>query len=193
MRVRGQPTAARTGTRMPSIDVSTDVLDFLLSQTSYFGESADSILRRLLLHPGESEPPLREKSPALDTSEFAHSGMFRSTEHTELEKLLSSTRFRTSSTVAERFLLVLSCVLRHHPDPRSTVLSIRGRKRLYFAPSARELNEAGTSVNPQQIPRTGLWAVTNNDTPTKRSLLKRVLTALSYPDALVDQAVQALE
>jgi negative modulator of initiation of replication len=84
-------------------------------------------------------------------------------------------------TAVERFLVLLGWLEKEHRENFHKVLSIGGRQRRYFATSARELNETGTSVHPAQIPGCGYWVVTNNDTPKKARIVKEVLEVLGVP------------
>ena len=155
---------------MKTIEIEADVYEYLLGRTTRIGESASEILRRLL---GISEESII-------------------TTDTELSECLNADAFKAQPDVIGKFLYVLGYVYQRNPEHFKKVLAISGRRRKYFAPTSKELEESGSSVYPKQIPNSPFWVVTNNDTPKKRRMLRDVLGLLGYSKISVKQAVEAL-
>jgi negative modulator of initiation of replication len=98
---------------------------------------------------------------------------------------VQSPSFLSLRSAVDQFLNVLSFVHAQNRDNFKMAESLGGRKRKYFAPSQKELEDSGTSVNPKEIPGTPYFVVTNNDTNNKRLLLQRVLRLLRYSETTV--------
>ena len=98
----------------------------------------------------------------------------------KLDSCLNNPRFQTERDAVGKFLFMLSWLYKHHGHEFKKVLQIRGKRRHYFAQSADDLEESGRSVNPQQIPDSPYWVVTNNDTPKKKRMLQDVMHILGY-------------
>ncbi|MDN7124089.1 replication initiation regulator SeqA [Pseudidiomarina terrestris] len=153
------------------IEIDDDIYRHIASHTQHIGESASSILRRLLgldqsgaLPTGaEAEPPVAEK---------AHG-------RTIFDSMTSADLAGQRSVVA-RFLYILGMLHKCHPEMFPKVLQISGRDRQYFSRSAAELEASGTSTNPKQIPNSDFYVVTNNNTTRKKSMLNQVALELGY-------------
>jgi negative modulator of initiation of replication len=78
-------------------------------------------------------------------------------------------------SIVARFLYILSMLHRCHASQFDQVLHISGRDRKYFARAERELEEAGTSTNPKQIPDTDYY-----NTTRKKMMLTQVALELGY-------------
>ncbi len=160
---------------MKSIQIEDDVYGYLLKNAMEIGESASSILRRLLGISGGSTGRTSSDLPK-----------------TEISDCLSGSAFKAQSDVVGRFLCILSFIYRADPEKFKKVLDISGKRRKYFALSKKELEDSGRSVYPKQIPSTPAWVITNNDTPKKRRMLQDVMHVLGYSNAAITQAVEAL-
>lgn len=110
-----------------------------------------------------------------------------------------STQDRTPERLAihhkavDRFLILLGWLHEEHRENFSKVLRVEGSQRRYFATSPRELEETGTSVHPAQIPRSGYWVITNNDTPKKARMMDDVLQVLNVPFAQRMRWIKAIK
>jgi negative modulator of initiation of replication len=178
---------------MKSIEIDDDLYRFLLSKVERFGETPSQTLNRLLRFPGHGELP-NERSAS---SKRTHEQNRRTSRHrdvsTDLAKYLKSSEFRCKSQVVERFLAILSFARKGNPEKFAVVTpEVRGRTRKYFASTADELKDAGTSVNPKRIPDSEYWVVTNNDTGHKRDVVRRILRALGYGSDEIELACSAL-
>ena len=157
------------------IEIDDDIYRYLVSHTENIGESASSILRRLLGLEGtatsaEVEPPVAEQ---------AHG-------RTIFDSMTSADLAGQRSAVA-RFLYILSMLHKCHPQTFAKVLQISGRDRQYFSRSSAELEASGTSTNPKQIPDSEFYVVTNNNTTRKKSMLTQVALELGYDQTQAEQ------
>ena len=148
---------------MKTIAIETDVYDYLLGQAAESGRSVTEVLR------GE----LRlEKQPDLRT--------VASREPSALDDLLDSAEFRYAKGVVGRFLTVLGWLYLNHKSNFDQVEQLKGRGRLYFAKSARTLEESGRSVNPKEIPGSPFWVITTTPTILKQEMLASVMKLFGY-------------
>jgi negative modulator of initiation of replication len=171
---------------MKTIQVDDDVYAYLLGRVEDFGDAPNDVLKRELLRGGadsSSETSSETPSPSSGCATRDASGF---------SDFFYLAALRAKNTAVERFLYLLSCAHRQHPDQFENVLQISGRSRKYFARSAEELRAHGDQVSPKQIPDTPYWVVTNNSTGYKRRILKRVLWMLGYEKRQAQQALQAL-
>ena len=185
---------------MPKIEIDQDLYDHLVKNTREIGESASSILRRLLNANSKPERPSDTTSALVsiaDTRESQRRTVISpagpkdgsakppSGERTpeNLAKL---------STATSRFLTLLGWLHEDHKERFRVVLGIGGRQRRYFAETEQELEDAGTSVYPVQIPGCRYWVVSNNDTPKKARIAGDVLKALGVREGEIARWVQAV-
>src|SRR5207253_1262348 len=107
-------------------------------QTEVIGESASSILRRLL---GISSANRRQ---------VADNG--KPDQDQELSEFLQTPRLLGCRTATMRFLHILGFAYKQKPESFEKVLSFpSGRTRIYFAPSKEEIVRSGKSTHPKQI------------------------------------------
>jgi negative modulator of initiation of replication len=99
----------------------------------------------------------------------------------DVERWLRSPRFLAETTSLGRFLCLLTFLYQKHGDDFASVLDLAGRKRRYFALSAADLEDTGTSVFPRQVPGSPYWVVTNLETAKKRQIIESILRMLAYP------------
>lgn len=110
-----------------------------------------------------------------------------------IDDCLSSARVLANRDVVGRFLGVLAWLhQKHGKETFAKVLQIEGRKRKYFSMSFDDLNASDSSVNPQRIPDSDFWVVTNNDTPKKARILTDVLQVLGYSWIDIKKMTQSL-
>ena len=99
---------------MKTVLIDDDLYSFLVSHTQEIGESATSILRRLLGMGGQNSGNQVSREEILRTFDFL--------QHWEQFRHL---------TKARKFLYILSWAYRKHPDEFPKVLSIEGNRRKY--------------------------------------------------------------
>ena len=189
---------------MKTLEVDDELYQFIAGKTEHIGESASSILRRLLGPDAEtspSQPQSTAASPANVNTEPAV------TEPAEppveppvepsvapvalpepIEEVIFATTFRKRKSAAWRFLSVLSALHRWDPEQFVAVLEIqgsqpnRGRSRKYFALSEAELQLSGKSTAPRQIAGSPYWVITNTNTKKKRSMVSQVASKLNLSE-----------
>lgn len=171
---------------MKTVQLDDDVYAHLLSQVQVIGEDASSILRRLLKIPVNSAKPktvINHDEPLITTKACGR-----------IDECIEHPHFQMEREAIGKFLFTLSWLHKMHGEEEfSKILAIRGRKRLYYAKSADELDESGSSVYPQRIPNTSYWVVTNNDTPKKQRMLSDVMRVLGYPFHEIERLTAQLD
>lgn len=150
---------------MKTIELDDDVYAFIASQTERIGESASEILRRLL--PMKAIPKNAQEA----TPQKQH----------ELSELLASPTFKFQPSV-DRFLSILAEAYKQKTADFEKVRSLRGRNRVYFADSEKEILQSGTSTYPKQIPHTKYWVMTNASNATKAQMAHDVLRLLGFSE-----------
>ena len=170
---------------MKSINLEDDLYAYIMDKVAKSGRSPSAVLRTELGLPNpsrsDSESPNAEKLIRRDTASQ------------RLSDFLDSPPLRTHRMAVKKYLAILSFVYQEKPDAFVRVPEIvKGRSRNYFGKSKQELTARGTSVNPQPIPDSPFWAVTNNDTSRKRDLLEDVLKFLGYEETVIEKAKRAL-
>jgi len=158
---------------MKTIDIDDEVFGFLLRNVSDFGETPNSVLRRVLEITGATpDPASKTKLP--------------------IQEFIGTNEFRFAKGAVGRFLAVLSWLYQRHKDEFAVVEGIRGRGRLYFSKSANELERSGRSVNPKMIPESPYWVITTTPTDLKQEMLAEVMKALACDSESVRIAVEAV-
>lgn len=181
---------------MRTIEIDNELYRFLLNNAEEIGEDASSILRRLLALPRDSA----EEEPGDGGAPFNSGGVppadenpgERSDRNRAFEQFLSSGDLLSADTVTMRFLTILGFLYRQNQDGFEVLREIRGRHRLYFGTSAEQLERSGTSVQPQRIPGTPYWVMTNAPNRQKREILVEAVSRLGYPEALQQQVREVL-
>jgi negative modulator of initiation of replication len=173
---------------MKTIEIDDDVYQYLRQrQTTFSGESASMLLRKLLNlrppSPHETAEP-RPRRPLPQGAEQLLQGIEdkiqSDTRIKALWDFLKGPQFRAERNAVGRFLTLLALLYRENRDNFSAVENINGRSRKYFARTESELARSGTSVHPKRIPGSEYWVVTNNSSQSKCELLLQVLRTLGY-------------
>ncbi len=174
---------------MKNIEIDEELYQHIASNTQYIGESASSILRRLINLPEQAnaEPEIQpvsastavaDESPeedVVDTKEPVTTDVDGS-----VFNYINKEELAMQRGAVGRFLLILAALYRVHNQQFSAVYQIRGRDRLYFAASEAELAASGSSTKPRQIPDSPYWVITNSNTTRKKMMLTEVSRALGY-------------
>jgi negative modulator of initiation of replication len=169
---------------MKTIEITDEVYTHLLRNVRFIGEDASSILKRLLgIAPQDELRSLR--APAHFSTQTANPAGPAPQQHSSdgIAEVLENPRYRIEREAVGKFLFVLSWLNQKHRETFDRVLTIRGRTRIYFAKTADDLERSGQSVNPQRIPNSEFWVVTNNDTPKKQRMLMDVMRLFGYGSA----------
>jgi negative modulator of initiation of replication len=188
---------------MKKIDIDDELYQYIASNTQSIGESASTILRRLLnLSDGANAPvetttKTEQETPVVEVQEQAKQ---ESSPEPSDENVEEATQTVTASTqvkgnvfnvlnkeelamqkgVVGRFLFILAALYRTHKNDFANVLEIKGRDRVYFATSKEALLESGSSMNPKNITDTEYWVMTNSNTTRKKMMLHEVALCLGY-------------
>ncbi|KTG20523.1 N-carbamyl-L-amino acid amidohydrolase [Pseudoalteromonas sp. XI10] len=188
---------------MKKIDIDDELYQYIASNTQSIGESASTILRRLLnLSDGANAPvetttKTEQETPVVEVQEQAEQ---ESSPEPSDENVEEATQTVTASTqvkgnvfnvlnkeelamqkgVVGRFLFILAALYRTHKKDFVNVLEIKGRDRVYFATSKEALLESGSSMNPKNITDTEYWVMTNSNTTRKKMMLHEVALCLGY-------------
>jgi negative modulator of initiation of replication len=155
-------------TELEVVEVEREVVQFLDQRKRFPGESLSHVLRRLLSIPQAGEL-LRAQA-------------------------LLGDDFWQQPTVIGRFLSVLRSLYLENPAHFEGVLKIRGRSRVYFARTARQIEKAGkgTHTYPRRIPDSPFWVCSNFNNYQKGVLLLRVLGSMNYEESEKWKVVKAL-
>ena len=186
---------------MKQIDIDDELYQYIASNTQSIGESASTILRRLLNLSGEkiqtanveltqnnqtattSTATLKSSEPsAAETSKkqtpVAHAPVKQKSDN--VFNVLNKEELAMQKGVVGRFLFILSAFYRTHKTDFSAVLNIKGRDRVYFATSKEALVNSGSSMNPKNITDSEYWVMTNSNTTRKKMMLHEVALCLGY-------------
>ncbi len=171
---------------MKNIEIDEELYQHIASNTQYIGESASSILRRLINLPDETaSEAVAEPAPVAvegQTSETVETQKAATTTDVDgsVFNYINKEELAMQRGAVGRFLLILAALYRVHNQQFSAVCQIRGRDRLYFAASEAELAASGSSTKPRQIPDSPYWVITNSNTTRKKMMLTEVGRALGY-------------
>jgi len=194
---------------MKNIEIDAELYQYIVKNTEKIGESASSILRRLLSINQQVIPTIpvkTEKNNELISGEVEDKAKeFKTVNFTEKTPLLSSEKIDSSLNnknipktadylfnyinkeelamqrgVVGRFLLILAALNRVHPKNFEIVTEIRGKGRLYFAKNADDLEASGSSTKPKKIAESQFWVITNTNTTRKKMMLTVVAIELGY-------------
>lgn len=155
---------------MNTIEIDDELYHFIAGQTQRIGESANDILRRILLN---KQPVAQPTVVSVAVAENSNSGQ-------KVFDILSKQDLQAELSVVGRFLIILSALARAHKQDFAQVLEIKGRNRVYFGRSDTDLLEAGSSTNPKQIPNSEFWVITNSNTTRKKMMLTEAALKLGY-------------
>ncbi|SEL64536.1 negative regulator of replication initiation SeqA [Colwellia chukchiensis] len=183
---------------MKNIEIDEELYQYIASNTQYIGESASSILRRLINLPNDNRTEVAAEAETVVSQEA-----FASQETTQQpERAIETATFASTGSVFNyinreelamqrgavgRFLLILAALYRVHNQQFAAVCEIRGRDRLYFAASEEALAASGSSTKPRQIPDSPYWVITNSNTTRKKMMLTEVGRTLGYNEQDIEK------
>jgi negative modulator of initiation of replication len=181
---------------MKQIDIDDELYQYIASNTQSIGESASTILRRLLNMNGENiqathvelnhnnQPAATPTQSIVNTTATATSAPPAVSPAVEksanIFNVLNKEELAMQKGVVGRFLFILSAFYRTHKSDFRAVLDIKGRDRVYFATSKEELLNSGSSMNPKNITDSEYWVMTNSNTTRKKMMLHEVALCLGY-------------
>jgi negative modulator of initiation of replication len=185
---------------MKNIEIDEELYQYIASNTQFIGESASSILRRLLnltlaentvdeivvkLSDVKEEAVDKlalqvEKNLESEEVEAVEEKIIESPSIDNVLNYINKEELAVQRGAVGRFLLILAALYRVHSESFSVVSEIRGRDRLYFAKSKDELSASGSSTKPLQIPDSPFWVMTNSNTTRKKMMLTKASLTLGY-------------
>lgn len=195
---------------MKNIEIDDELYLYIVSNTQAIGESASSILRRLLplgdanqlsVPPSTLVTDIKDddtQQDELPQNTAVVSSALVDTDVSEVKPITSSEsvfNFINKEELAMqrgavgRFLLILAALYRAHPKTFNVVTNIapkvsaRKTKRLYFALSEEILTASGSSTKPKQVPQSPFWVITNSNTTRKKMMLTEAATLLGYDES----------
>ena len=177
---------------MKNIEIDEELYHHIASNTQYIGESASSILRRLMKLPTQDNAGIVVATKAEIVEEVVEKVVEKPAKTTPTDvngtvfNYINKEELAMQRGAVGRFLLILAALYRVHNQQSSTVCNIRGRDRLYFAASETELTASGSSTKPRQIPDSPFWVITNSNTTRKKMMLTEVGRALGYNEQDVE-------
>ena len=179
---------------MKQIDIDDELYQYIASNTQSIGESASTILRRLLNLNGDDNTPVAKNNqnnqtatqapiddtPATNDSQEQEAVTLVKQTNANVFNILNKEELAMQKGVVGRFLFILSAFYRTHKKEFSAVLDIKGRDRVYFATSKEDLVNSGSSMNPKNITDSEYWVMTNSNTTRKKMMLHEVALFLGY-------------
>ncbi|GAA5142571.1 replication initiation negative regulator SeqA [Thalassotalea piscium] len=171
---------------MKNIEVDEELYQYIVTHTQEIGESASSILRRLLKL-SESNVALTTKDAQTSPDGSHNDEGSRQEEIPDVSvakgsifNIINREELAMQRGAVGRFLIILAALHRVHSNQFDKVCDIRGRNRLYFATSETELEQSGSSTKPRQIPDSNFWVITNSNTTRKKMMLTEVAKEMGY-------------
>lgn len=186
---------------MKTIEVDEDLYRYIAGQTLHIGESASDILRRLLDVDNKNTSSAKPEAPAASAIAAEPKGIVVSKDAAqetkvdsvkEMRTLLISDEFAGLKKAVDRFMLVLSTLYRIDSASFSDAMSVKGRKRVYFADNEQTLLANGQTTKPKAIPNTPFWVITNNNTSRKQQMVEQVMTLMNFPADIIEKVTNAI-
>jgi len=177
------------GVEMKNIEIDDELYLHIVKNTQQIGESASSILRRLLSF--EAQQHIEELTEIIHLDKVVDNNTVNNVDEQliandapinadHLLNYINKEELAMQRGAVGRFVLILSALYRVHPKAFAKVIDIRGKGRLYFAKSAEELKASGSSTNPKKIGQSPYWVITNTNTTRKKMMLTEVAKELGY-------------
>lgn len=167
---------------MKTIEIDDELYQYIASQTLHIGESASSILRRLLPMQKEIAPVNQEKASNQET------------DFSSLITLVKSADFLAEKKLVNRFLIILAKLYLCNKSLFSiAAASLHGSKRRYLAKDEETLLKSGNNTNPKPIPDTPYMVVTNSNTARKIFIIESIMRNMEVPEQIINQVKAQFE
>ncbi|MBC9130053.1 hypothetical protein JMI89_05290 [Frischella sp. Ac48] len=161
---------------MKTIEIDDELYQYIASQTLHIGESASSILRRLLA--------IKSKDNKMN---LAHTAQSKNAA-TSLVTLLKSENFLAEKKLVNRFLIILSTLYLLDKSMFSVAAtSLHGSKRRYLAKDEATLLKSGKNTKPKSIPNTPYMVVTNSNTARKIFIMESLMRNMEISEEIINQ------
>jgi negative modulator of initiation of replication len=202
---------------MKQIEIEDDLYKYILANIEDFGETPSQILRRLLALPAVSvceddkekqlgnsaveEEPAGQQDLTVAKQENAHSSADSTSSLPDslahgVAALFAQPEFQKEPVITNKFKMLLTAMYHENRPGFITAANMtRGRTRDYFgqklsellASDDREEVEQLKASKPCNIPYTPFWVITNANTGRKRIILRQMMTAMGYPQHLIER------
>lgn len=190
----------KLGVSMKNIEVDEELYQYIATNTQFIGESASSILRRLLQLAPEQQESEVTAEPEADSVKADEAPQVKEplkpatpvVTHESVFNFINKEELAMQRGAVGRFLLILAALYRAHPHQFEVVTDISGRDRLYFAHTEEELAASGSSTKPRQIPDSPFWVITNSNTTRKKMMLTKAAASLGYNESDVEKIRELL-
>jgi negative regulator of replication initiation len=161
-----------------TIEIDDEVYVAIERRVESFNQSPNTVLRKVL---GIIEKPNPAPSPTLPTTP-------------SLDVFLRSGDYVSAVTADERYLKLISWLLRNHVDLHSRLDGYRMRTRILFAKDPEKIEKTGQSVVVKRVPGIDFpfFAMVTLDNPGKRKIVKRVLALAGYTATAAEQGLATL-
>lgn len=161
---------------MKTIEIDDELYQYIASQTLHIGESASSILRRLLA--------IRSKDDTNQRSSINH----QKNDSSSLLTLVKSDNFLAEKKLVNRFLTILSTLYLCDKSMFSVAAaSLHGSKRRYLAKDEETLLKSGKNTKPKSIPNTPYMVVTNSNTARKIFIIESLMKNMDISAEIINQ------
>ncbi|QBG35121.1 replication initiation negative regulator SeqA [Litorilituus sediminis] len=185
---------------MKNIEIDEELYQYIATNTQFIGESASSILRRLLQLSPEKQASEAVVELEVESDKLAEPEQVKeplkpaapTATHESVFNFINKEELAMQRGAVGRFLLILAALYRAHPQQFEVVTDISGRDRLYFAHSEEELAASGSSTKPRQIPDSPFWVITNSNTTRKKMMLTKAAASLGYSETDVEKIRELL-
>lgn len=180
---------------MKTIEIDDELYRYIASQTQQIGESASTILRRLLMtSPAPAEeivlsPPPAPKPTNSIAIQKAVAKMAQNTPMSIMQLLLNSDEFTKENRAIGRFMLLLSTLYGIDNQAFCDATLLKGRKRVYFSDNKDILLASGQTTKPKQIPQTPFWVITNTNTGRKQQMVLQLMERMGFPSDFIKSVV----
>jgi len=161
---------------MPTIEVSESTFEALKARVQDFGETPDSVIRRLLAASAQGKSPLPPASGS---------------ENTALKVLVTSSHFQRLNGRG-RYFEILGFLHREKAADFPKLLALKFGKRVQIAADRETIERSGKSTFPEPIPDTPYWVLTNLSNRSKRDVIFAAMRLLGYDDVNTRLAVNSI-
>ena len=177
---------------MKNIEIDDQLYLYIVKNTQNIGESASTILRRLLSLEMTSEVVEQPSELCVGGSNNDDSVIDVTDDGSiatpplvtkgagYLFNYINKEELAMQRGAVGRFLFILAVLYRVHAKDFFMVSNIRGKGRLYFAENSADLEASGSSTKPKQIAGSPYWVITNTNTIRKKIMLTEVAKHLGY-------------
>jgi negative regulator of replication initiation len=161
-----------------TIEIDDEIYSEIERRAEGFGQTPNAVLRKIL---GVAKTPDWLPLPKTQTA-------------SSLDEFLCGGEYLSATTADERYLKLISWLMRNHVELQSTLDGFRVRKRVLFSKDAKKIENSAKGVTAKPIPGVDIqfFAMVTLDNRQKRKIISRVFTRAGYPETAVEQAIKTL-